>query len=74
MSTAAFSISPVGNPSPDFYGDVREGANLYTNSAVALDVHTGKLLWYRQFVSNDVQDADRSLVSPIFSTGALKGA
>ena len=59
---------PVGNPAPDFYGDVREGDNLYTNSAVALDVRTGKLLWYRQFVSNDVHDSDLSQVSPIFST------
>ncbi|HKC44031.1 MAG TPA: PQQ-binding-like beta-propeller repeat protein [Burkholderiales bacterium] len=59
---------PVGNPAPDFYGDVREGDNLYTNSAVALDVRTGKLLWYRQFVSNDVHDADLSQVSPLFST------
>ncbi len=59
---------PVGNPAPDFYGEVREGANLYTNSAVALDVRTGKLLWYRQFISNDVHDSDLSQVSPIFST------
>ena len=58
---------PVGNPSPDFYGSVREGDNLYTNSALALDVHTGKLLWYRQFISNDVHDSDLSQVSPIFS-------
>ena len=58
---------PVGNPAPDFYGDVREGSNLYTNSAVALDVHTGKLLWYRQFLSPDVWDSDLSQVSPIFS-------
>jgi len=59
---------PVGNPAPDFYGEAREGANLYTNSAVALDVRTGKLIWHRQFISNDVHDADLSQVSPIFST------
>jgi len=58
---------PVGNPAPDFYGEVREGANLYTNSAVALNVRTGKLLWYRQFLSPDVWDSDLSQVSPIFS-------
>src|SRR5207245_4494830 len=39
----------------------------YTNSAVALDVRRGKLLWYRQFISNDVHDSDLSQVSPIFS-------
>jgi alcohol dehydrogenase (cytochrome c) len=63
---------PVGNPAPDFYGEAREGANLYTNSAVALDVRTGKLLWYRQFISNDVHDADLSQVSPIFE-GSVGG-
>jgi alcohol dehydrogenase (cytochrome c) len=59
---------PVGNPSPDFYPDVRAGANLYTNSVVALDVKSGKLLWYKQFGPNDANDRDLSQVSPIFST------
>jgi alcohol dehydrogenase (cytochrome c) len=35
---------PVGNPAPDFYGEVRPGANLYTDSLVALDATTGKPL------------------------------
>ncbi|MEA2945321.1 MAG: hypothetical protein QOI40_651, partial [Alphaproteobacteria bacterium] len=39
---------PVGNPAPDFYREVRPGTNLYTDSVVALDVKTGKLLWYKQ--------------------------
>jgi alcohol dehydrogenase (cytochrome c) len=59
---------PVGNPAPDFFGAVRPGDNLYTNSLVALDLRTGKLLWYRQFVSHDVHDSDLSQVSPLFST------
>jgi alcohol dehydrogenase (cytochrome c) len=58
---------PVGNPAPDFYPDVRPGTNLYTNSAVALDIRTGKLLWYRQFAPNDANDRDLSQVSPLFS-------
>jgi alcohol dehydrogenase (cytochrome c) len=58
---------PVGNPSPDFYGDARPGDDLYTNSAVALDVKTGKLLWYHQFGPADVHDRDLSQVSPLFS-------
>jgi alcohol dehydrogenase (cytochrome c) len=58
---------PVGNPAPDFFGAVRPGDDLYTNSLVALDVHTGKLLWYRQFVSHDEHDSDTSQVSPLFS-------
>jgi alcohol dehydrogenase (cytochrome c) len=63
---------PVGNPSPDFYGDVRPGDDLYTNSAVALDVKTGKLLWYHQFGPADVHDRDLSQVSPLFSA-SVKG-
>jgi alcohol dehydrogenase (cytochrome c) len=61
---------PVGNPAPDFYGAVRPGDDLYTNSLVALEVSTGKLLWYRQFVSHDVHDSDLSQVSPLFSLKA----
>lgn len=63
---------PVGNPSPDFFGAVRPGSNLYTNSVVALDVRTGKLLWFHQFDSADVQDRDLSQVSPLF-TAVVKG-
>jgi alcohol dehydrogenase (cytochrome c) len=58
---------PVGNPSPDFFGAARPGDDLYTNSAVALDVRTGKLLWYHQFGPADVHDRDLSQVSPLFS-------
>jgi alcohol dehydrogenase (cytochrome c) len=65
---------PVGNPAPDFYGAVRPGDDLYTNSLVALEVSTGKLLWYRQFVSHDVHDSDLSQVSPLFSLKAGKAA
>lgn len=57
---------PVGNPAPDFYREVRPGTNLYTGSIVALDVKTGKLLWYHQFFANDMHDWDLSEVSPIF--------
>jgi alcohol dehydrogenase (cytochrome c) len=63
---------PVGNPAPDFYPDVRPGSNLYTNSVVALDVRTGKLLWFRQFGPADANDRDLSQVSPIFSA-SVKG-
>ncbi len=57
---------PVGNPAPDFYREARPGSNLYTDSVVALDAKTGKLLWYRQFSGDDMHDWDLSQVSPIF--------
>jgi alcohol dehydrogenase (cytochrome c) len=63
---------PVGNPAPDFYGEVRPGDNLYTNSVVVLDVATGKLKWYHQAVAKDVHDSDLSQISPLF-TATVKG-
>jgi alcohol dehydrogenase (cytochrome c) len=48
----------VGNPSPDLYGDVRKGDNLYTCSLVALDPDTGKLKWHFQFTPHDTHDWD----------------
>lgn len=57
---------PTGNPAPDFYDNDRPGANLYTNSILALDGKTGRLVWYRQFISHDAHDYDITHVSPIF--------
>ena len=69
-----FSLDPktgtlfvaVTNPAPDLPANLRPGNNLYTNSAVALDIHTGKLLWYEQMVPNDSHDYDLTQVSPLF--------
>jgi alcohol dehydrogenase (cytochrome c) len=55
---------PIGNPAPDYYADYRPGANLYTDSIVALDASTGKLRWYFQLVPNDYHDWDTT-VPPI---------
>ena len=49
---------PVGNPGPDFNGDVRKGDNLYSSSVIALDADTGKLKWHYQFTPNDTHDWD----------------
>jgi PQQ-dependent dehydrogenase (methanol/ethanol family) len=48
----------VGNPYPDTDGDNRAGDNLYTDSDLALDAKTGKLLWYFQFTPHDLHDWD----------------
>jgi glucose dehydrogenase len=57
----------VGNPAPDFNGDVRPGSNLYTNSLVVLDARTGKLMWHYQAMPHDTHDWDLTQVSPLFS-------
>ena len=59
-----------GNPAPDFWDDARPGANLYTNSMIALDAKTGRLLWYNQFIPHDVDDYDITHVNPIFKVNS----
>ena len=59
-----------GNPAPDFWDDARPGANLYTNSMIALDAKTGHLLWYNQFIPHDVDDYDITHVNPIFKVNS----
>jgi alcohol dehydrogenase (cytochrome c) len=51
-------IFSTGNPNPDLDGTIRNGDNLYSDSIVALDVHTGALKWYYQEVKHDVWDYD----------------
>src|SRR6516165_10785809 len=52
----------VGNPSPDLYGAIRPGDNLYTDSLVSLDLDTGKYVCHFQYIAHDVWDLDA--VSP----------
>ena len=49
---------PFGTGRFDFYGAPRPGQNLFGNSLVALDVHTGKRLWHFQTVHHDLWDYD----------------
>jgi outer membrane protein assembly factor BamB len=53
-------------------GSSRPGPNLYTNSLVALDGKTGRLLWYRQEAPHDLRDADLA-ISPIVTYLTLGG-
>ena len=48
----------TGNPGPDWNGDVRMGDNLYSDSAMALNMETGGLEWYFQFTPHDEHDWD----------------
>lgn len=47
----------VGNPGP-WRGDVRPGANLYSDSVLALDPASGRMKWYFQFTPHDEWDYD----------------
>jgi PQQ-dependent dehydrogenase (methanol/ethanol family) len=61
---------PIGNPYPDTDGTERKGDNLYTDSVVALNPKTGKLLWHFQFTPHDLWDWDATeplvLVDEVF--------
>jgi alcohol dehydrogenase (cytochrome c) len=65
----------LGNPQPDFLGTLRKGANLYSNSMVALDISgaSPKLKWYHQFIPHDTHDWDPAM-PPVLFTGTVAGA
>jgi alcohol dehydrogenase (cytochrome c) len=62
----------VGNPGPDWNGDVRKGDNLYSASFVAIDADTGKLKWHFQFTPHDVHDWDATQV-PVLIDAPFRG-
>jgi alcohol dehydrogenase (cytochrome c) len=49
---------PAGNAAPDFDAEARGGDNLYTDSVIALDAATGRMLGYNQLVKRDSHDWD----------------
>ena len=48
----------AGNPTPKYDSSYRPGDNLYTNSAIAFDASTGKIVWHHQYTPNDTMDYD----------------
>ena len=62
----------TGNPGPDYFSPAREGDNLYTCSAVALDADTGQLKWHFQFTPHDVHDWDSTQV-PVLADLTING-
>jgi quinoprotein glucose dehydrogenase len=49
---------PFGAPTFDRYGGDHKGANLFSDSVVAVDANTGKYLWHFQAVHHDIWDFD----------------
>ncbi len=62
----------LGNPEPRVLGAARAGANLYTNSLVALNASTGKLAWHFQSVHHDLWDYDNTM-TPVIATVRYRG-
>ncbi len=63
----------VANPAPFVgtpqypNGSSRPGPNLYTDSTVALEINTGRLVWYHQATPHDIFDRDfvHTMVVPV---------
>jgi len=53
-------ITGTGNPAPAYDPESRPGDNLYTNSVLALDIDTGKLVWHFQYTPGDYMELDET--------------
>ncbi|TIX51559.1 PQQ-binding-like beta-propeller repeat protein [Alteraurantiacibacter aquimixticola] len=56
---------PIASPSHNYYGGDRPGSNLFGNSVVAVDLHTGEYKWHFQTVHHDIWDIDMSHAGPL---------
>ncbi len=62
----------VGNPGPDWNGEVRKGDNLYSDCVLALDADTGRIKWHFQFTPHDVHDWDACQI-PVLIDAEFRG-
>jgi alcohol dehydrogenase (cytochrome c) len=65
-------IVGTGNPTPAYTGAPRPGDNLFTCSLIAVNVDTGKMVWYFQTSAHDTHDWD-SAQTPILIDGVIDG-
>lgn len=49
---------PLASPLPFAYGGDRAGDNLFANSIVAVDIHSGDYVWHFQTIHHDLWDHD----------------
>jgi alcohol dehydrogenase (cytochrome c) len=62
----------IGNPGPDWNGDVRPGDNLYTCSLLAIDAASGKIKWHFQYTPHDTHDWDANEI-PVLLDAEFNG-
>ncbi|HTE47247.1 MAG TPA: PQQ-binding-like beta-propeller repeat protein, partial [Gemmatimonadaceae bacterium] len=63
---------PVESPTGDYYGGHRPGNNLYGESLVCLDLHSGVKKWHYQIVHHPIWDFDLS-AAPILADITVDG-
>ena len=49
---------PTDQPTNDYFGGFRPGANLFGSSLVAVDIRTGERRWHFQMIHHDIWDWD----------------
>ena len=64
---------PTEVPTGDYYGGHRHGDNLFANSILALDLHTGERQWHFQTIHHDIWDWDLAS-APILVDLNIEGA
>jgi alcohol dehydrogenase (cytochrome c) len=63
----------TGNPIPQWAGETRGGDNLYTDSALAIDISTGKLKWHFQAIHHDIWEGDLGTPLVLFDAKPKEG-
>lgn len=66
------AVIAIGDPHPNFVGIDRPGSNEHTDSVIALDARTGRLLWSFQAIAHDIWDIDVS-APPNLVTVTIRG-
>ena len=56
---------PIGSPSPNYWRGDAPGANVFSDSILALDVKTGAYRWHFQTVHHDLWDSDEPSAGPM---------
>jgi alcohol dehydrogenase (cytochrome c) len=62
----------VGNPVPQWGGELRKGDNLFADSVIALEIKTGKMKWFYQVVHHDIWESDLG-TPPVLFDGVFNG-
>lgn len=62
----------TGNPMPVMAGQGRRGADLWTDSIIAINPDTGKMVWYYQTTPDDIHDWDAA-ETPVLFDATING-
>jgi glucose dehydrogenase/cytochrome c5 len=63
---------PLSTPTASYYGGHRPGINLYSDSLIALNAKTGKLVWYYQLIHHDLWEYDAA-TPPVLGDITVEG-